>query len=120
MLEGITVLSQSTSVIHTPGIGIGSILIIAALITSIVVIFVDNISNRQYIIPSVIYLFVVIPILIALLKLTLKVEGPSYEIVNYKVIIDDSVKFNDFMKKYEIVDQDGIIYQIIEKGETAD
>ena len=38
----------------------------------------------------------------------------DYE-THYKVIVSDEVQMNDFFKKYEIVDQDGKIYEIKEK-----
>lgn len=33
----------------------------------------------------------------------------------YKVIIDDNVSVNEFIEKYEIIDQEGKIYTVIEK-----
>ena len=33
----------------------------------------------------------------------------------YKVIINDSVKMNDFVEKYEIIDQEGKIYTVRER-----
>lgn len=33
----------------------------------------------------------------------------------YKVLIDDSVSLNEFNEKYEIVDQEGQIYTVIER-----
>ena len=38
----------------------------------------------------------------------------EYE-TQYKVVIDDSVSMNDFIEKYEIIDQDGKIYTVREK-----
>lgn len=38
----------------------------------------------------------------------------SYE-TQYKVIIDDSVSMNEFLDKYEIIDQEGKIYTVREK-----
>lgn len=35
----------------------------------------------------------------------------------YQITVDDSVSFNDFMERYEIIGQDGKIYTIIEKEE---
>lgn len=35
----------------------------------------------------------------------------------YEVIIDDSVLFEDFSKRYEVIEQRGQIYEIKEKGE---
>lgn len=33
----------------------------------------------------------------------------------YQVIIDDGVGFNDFVNKYKIIDQDGLIYTVEER-----
>ena len=41
-------------------------------------------------------------------------EPTEYE-TQYKVIIDDTVSMNDFVDKYEIVDQDGRIYTVRER-----
>jgi hypothetical protein len=41
-------------------------------------------------------------------------EPIEYE-TQYKVIIDDSVSINEFIEKYEIIDQDGKIYIVREK-----
>lgn len=38
----------------------------------------------------------------------------EYEI-QYKVVIDDSVSMNEFIEKYEIIDQEGKIYTVREK-----
>lgn len=38
----------------------------------------------------------------------------EYE-TQYKVIIDDSVSMNEFIEKYEIIDQDGKIYTVRER-----
>ena len=36
--------------------------------------------------------------------------------VEYKVIVSDEVSFTDFMEKYEIIDQEGQIYTVKERG----
>lgn len=36
--------------------------------------------------------------------------------VEYKVIVSDEVNFTDFMEKYEIIDQEGQIYTVKERG----
>ena len=41
-------------------------------------------------------------------------EPTEYE-TQYKVVIDDSVSMNDFIEKYEIIDQEGKIYTVREK-----
>ncbi len=35
----------------------------------------------------------------------------------YKVTIDESVSFVEFNERYEVIEQDGVIYTIIPKGE---
>lgn len=39
----------------------------------------------------------------------------EYSHTEYKVTIDDSVSMNDFMDKYEILDQEGKIYTVKER-----
>ena len=41
-------------------------------------------------------------------------EPTAYE-TQYKVTIDDSVSMNEFIEKYEIIDQEGKIYTVREK-----
>ena len=41
--------------------------------------------------------------------------SPTEYVTQYKVIVDDSVSMNDFVDKYEIVDQDGKIYIVRER-----
>lgn len=36
--------------------------------------------------------------------------------IEYKVTIDDSVSMNEFLEKYEIIDQEGKIYTVKERG----
>lgn len=38
--------------------------------------------------------------------------------MQYKVVIDDNVNFNEFVSRYEIIHQEGNIYTVIEKGEN--
>jgi hypothetical protein len=37
--------------------------------------------------------------------------------IEYKVIIEDNVEFNEFLSHYEILEQDGEIYTVKEKGD---
>ena len=39
----------------------------------------------------------------------------DYEYTEYKVTIDDSVSMNEFLDKYEILDQEGKIYTVKER-----
>ena len=42
-------------------------------------------------------------------------ETDTVDYVEYKVTIDDSVSMNEFLDKYEILDQEGKIYTVKEK-----
>ena len=46
-------------------------------------------------------------------SLTPNTNNPSH--IEYKVTIDDSVSMNEFLDKYEILDQEGKIYTVKEK-----
>lgn len=42
-------------------------------------------------------------------------ETDTIDCIEYKVTIDDSVSMNEFLDKYEIIDQEGKIYTVKEK-----
>ena len=42
-------------------------------------------------------------------------ETDTVDHIEYKVTIDDSVSMNEFLDKYEIIDQEGKIYAVKEK-----
>ena len=42
-------------------------------------------------------------------------ESDTADYTEYKVIIDDSVSMNEFLDKYEILDQEGKIYTVKER-----
>jgi hypothetical protein len=44
------------------------------------------------------------------------IKNPIEYEAQYKVIISDEVSMNDFLEKYEIVDQEGKIYTVVERG----
>ena len=41
--------------------------------------------------------------------------APREMVPRYQVIINDEVRFNDFINKYKIVKQDGLIYTVEER-----
>ena len=61
-----------------------------------------------------IVVFIVFTVIIGMLVGGLTVEPIEYE-TQYKVTIDDSVSMNEFLDKYEIIDQDGKIYTVRER-----
>ena len=43
---------------------------------------------------------------------------PTHYVPTYKVVISDEVSMNDFMEKYEILEQDGRIYTVKEREDN--
>lgn len=60
---------------------------------------------------------VIAGILLGVLAGGLFVQKTDEVETTYKVIISEEVSLNDFMEKYEIIDQEGKIYTVKERGE---
>ena len=58
---------------------------------------------------------VLIVVSIVVMTLTLLSNHNSINYIEYKVTIEDSVSMNEFLDKYEIIDQEGKIYTVKEK-----
>ena len=58
-------------------------------------------------------LFVVVSMIIACMGGTYSTTDINH--IEYKVTIDDSVSMNEFLDKYEILDQEGKIYTVKER-----
>lgn len=80
----IFVMLMIVSIVNERGIGV--ILSIIAIIASIVVAGMGDVTNTN-----------------------------SVHHIEYKVTIDDSVSMNEFLDKYEILDQEGKIYTVKER-----
>lgn len=112
LMEGLTVLSTDTTTVETPGllIALGVIVIILGIVATVIsiMILVDGELGGAAL------------LLLSLLAISLGVccfyEVFKPEQTIYKVIIDESVSMVEFNKMYEILNQDGLIYEIVEKG----
>ena len=58
---------------------------------------------------------IIILISIALFGAGVGAFAPREMIPRYQVIIDDEVEFNDFISKYKIIKQEGLIYTVEER-----
>lgn len=58
---------------------------------------------------------IIILISVALFGTGVAAFAPREMITRYQVIIDDGVRFNDFINKYKIIKQDGLIYTVEER-----
>ena len=58
---------------------------------------------------------VLVVVSIVVMTLSLSSNHNNINHIEYKVTIDDSVSMNEFLDKYEILDQEGKIYTVKEK-----
>ena len=110
-MTGVEILS-STEIYNTflPEWGIAAAVIL--MIVSFFAIFMF-IANDKYIL-----MWVCFGLTIAFLMLAGFSSSENKKDINhieYKVTIDDSVSMNEFLDKYEILDQEGKIYTVKEK-----
>lgn len=90
---------------------------IAAVIFLIIGIIAGITDNDVSVFGLVWSFGLIVSALIGLLGGSLDQTPTEYE-TQYKVTISDEVSMNDFLEIYEIVDQDGKIYTVRERGNT--
>lgn len=87
-------------------------------IALIIYIIHDSKRIKDAFVPSVIV------ILFTLFSMVVSIHGFTHLPENkyqtrYDVTIDDSVNFNEFNSKYQVVKQEGLIYTIVEKTDKG-
>ena len=114
MMEGITVLSQNY-ISNTVG---DIVLLILATLLFILALFVIlyslKIMREQDKSTGFLFLLFLLPIAV-LFTVCLIGYVKNNPYTEYKVTISNEVKLKEFNEKYEIIDQDGEIYTIVEK-----
>ena len=110
MLEGIKVLSENTVDTYIACVCIivlGSILLLLSIVLSFLCFSAREIFQGIFAI-----LLGVIGIIVVIFGINECQNEPQ---IQYKVIIDDTVNFKEFNDRYEIKDQEGEIYTIVER-----
>lgn len=105
-MEGVTILATETAML---GISWGAAILIALIVFVIMFAFDPLDEGFGWRIGFATFMF----ILSFLLLFFLAVD--TTEVTEYKVTIDDSVKYVEFTEKYEVIDQEGEIYTVREK-----
>jgi len=116
MIDGITILSESVYRGCDSKLGLG--FAIASLFFAIVAIKIfetDDYGVHLGIFLAFVFLFV-----ISVAISCMSYRQAMYEAPEYKVTISDDVGFNEFNKKYEVVEQEGEIYTIRERRAGED
>lgn len=105
-MEGVTILSTGTAIL---GISWGAAIIIALIAFVITYAFNPLEDDFGWRIGFATFIFILGFIALAILAVD------TTEVTEYKVTIDDSVKYVEFTEKYEVIDQEGEIYTVREK-----
>ena len=94
---------------------------ITFFITSVVFLFIASylsITKREWIYFPIFFITGIIAgVLLGNMAGVLFLQKTDEVEISYKVTISDEVPLNEFLDKYEIIDQDGKIYTIKERGE---
>ena len=115
MMDGITVLSQSEITTTPCWIWIFLLVSLFVIILGIVLVTICASFNKKIgtkLATIFTFLGIVLFFINWLCGIIITVPTGKYE---YKVTISDEVNFVEFNNKYEIIDQDGLIYTIKEK-----
>lgn len=112
-MEGVTILSQDTTLIAN-GFSPLYIIFISMFIIGLGLMITSIINDWG--VAVVLSSFIVLIISAVMLILTPIIT--AVEVDTYKVIIDDSVSFTEFTNKYEIKDQEGKIFTVYERSDA--
>lgn len=112
-MEGIEILSTGEEIICS---GFNWITFLIAMGFMVMVIAISSWQAKYFEFCPAIIMF----ILSLVFSIVVGFAAPPQvgSIPTYKVIIEDSVNFNEFNEKYEIIEQDGKIYTIKEREDS--
>lgn len=116
VLEGVTILSETTETPEPVWAMIGFI-ILGVLLFSLGIYVMIIVIRKKFDSSSDPYF----PMFMALSVGLVLLVGGIYKQVNntpytvYKVSVDSSVSFVEFTEKYEVIKQDGLIYEVKER-----
>lgn len=110
-MQGVQILNEFMyeGAVAAPWFGIGLSCWTGGIVGAFLFAMVNTIPKKN------INCVITILIIIAFFGAGVSVFAPREMIPRYQVIIDDGVEFNDFINKYKIVKQDGLIYTVEER-----
>jgi hypothetical protein len=112
LMEGLTLLSTETVGCVNPAIMqfCCAMFIIVGLITLVASIIAGIVFDTDTALIGLLFTIIATMIGVGCGAIS---DNPQHNV--YKVTIDESVSMVEFHQRYEIVDQDGLIYEIVEK-----
>lgn len=105
-MEGVTILSAATV---TLGLSWGAAIILSLIVFVIIYAFDPMDGGFGWRIGFASLMLVLSFTILAIFCVD------TTKVTEYKVIIDDSVKYNEFIEKYEVIDQEDEIYTVRER-----
>lgn len=117
LMEGLTVLSTGTQ----NGVGAKIVLMVLGIVAGALAIacFVLAIISFSSDTPDLGILMIVYTVACVVASIV-AISGAAEDAkTTYKVTIDENVSFTEFSERYEIIDQDGLIYEIVKKGDEG-
>jgi hypothetical protein len=117
-MDGVRILAENTVYDTVYSWGFDPILIffVCALIFG-VYLLIGSIYNEDYFIGALSALLCLVVIYSSYVIASTANEAEVFSHIEYKVIIEDNVEFKEFIDHYEIIDQEGEIYTVKEKGD---
>lgn len=108
-IDGITILSESTY--WRSDSNLFTTFIIIAITFTVLSTFA---ALDKHLFHSILFVIIFI---ISVICTIVSWNKTKYEVTEYKTIISDNVKFNEFNDRYIIIEQEGKIYKIRERDE---
>jgi len=123
MLEGIKIIKTLTETKYTYGIinliGGIALLVVGLILLSIIIVCITDLFKHKKIDDLGSFIMCVILGVFLILSSISTIGNyftrTQYTTTKYQVIIDDNVKYNDFVNRYDIISHDGDIYTIKDK-----
>ena len=110
LLDGVEILSVSESMPLSVGIFLGFLCMVVIILSAYLLFASASEGMAGGVVFSLIFIGVGIFLSVSIIK---KATDPK---ITYKVTVNDSVSMNEFYAKYEVLDVDGKIYSIQERG----
>lgn len=109
-MEGVTILNQFVveSGLISPWLEIGCSLCVLGFL-GVVIFGIIAASEGRLLIP------LILAALCFFAGVCIGISGPQVNETHYQVTISDEVNFNEFNERYEIIEQNGLIYTVRER-----
>lgn len=107
-MAGVTILQTVTPIAEVTVL----IFVCCCVVVLINLILAIICYSERWIIRGIVFTIIAV---IGVITAILDLSRPMYNKTRYQIIIDDSVSMSEFTQRYNIIEQEGIIYWVTEK-----